>query len=61
MLTDEEIRLLAEGYVLSEYDSLGIKDRPGDFEDEVSREVDRIKRAVSILTKTGYEIHRRNA
>ena len=59
MLTDEEIRLIAEGFVLSEYERLGIKEKPGEFYDETQRELAHIKRAISILAATGYDVQRR--
>jgi hypothetical protein len=59
MLTDQDIEIIASGFVLTEYERLGIKETPDYFQDEVRRETDRLKRAISILRATGYDITRR--
>ncbi len=58
-MTDEEIGEIAEQFVRSEWQRLGIegwKEPSPAFVEEVRREGDRLKRAVSILLGFGYEI-----
>jgi hypothetical protein len=58
-MTDEQIGQIAENFVRSEWVRLGIvgwEERGPDFMGEVSREADRLKRSILILTSFGFEI-----
>jgi hypothetical protein len=58
-MTDEEIGQVAERFVQSEWTRLGIVESAAsgsDFQDEVRREADRLKRSISILISLGFEI-----
>ncbi|WP_119389336.1 hypothetical protein [Taklimakanibacter lacteus] len=61
-MTDEEIGQIAERFVRSEWERLGITGLDGtgaSFVDEVRREADRLKRSIAILTSLGFEIRLR--
>jgi hypothetical protein len=58
-MSDEQIGQIAENFVRSEWMRLGIvgwEERGPDFVGEVSREADRLKRSILILTSFGFEI-----
>lgn len=61
-MTDEEIGQIAERFVRSEWERLGIAGLDGtgpSFVDEVRREADRLRRSIAILASFGFEIRLR--